>query len=202
MKLKPGHQEITITMPASVPASATTVSLGIIAVHGTARTGYLTAYPTGTSKPAITYVNYAGGQVVNNLATVRLGAGRKVTIFNSAGAVDVVVDLHGYHNPPTTGPKGYLGWLTSFGGTPASYASTGLAPVLWQQPDPTHWQFVFPGVKSSVANVQFTVLGKTATFDCAVTPPDADIVQLGLLIAVSCTREPSGSNGFSIQLMN
>ncbi|MGW6278469.1 hypothetical protein [Kribbella sp. NPDC055071] len=172
LKLKPGHQEVTITMPASVPANATSVTLGVIAIRGTARTGYLTVYPTGTLRPAITNVNYAGGQIVNNLATIKLGAGRKVTIFNSAGTIDVIIDLHGYYLPPAGGQIGYSGQVrvSSLGTVESFRTSNGLAPR-FARVEAGSYRVTFKSVGSSAKESDMDVDSNLVGVSCTVNPP-------------------------------
>jgi hypothetical protein len=81
-----------------VPADATAVQINVIAVQSTG-TGYLTVFPGGDPKPVVASVNFAAGQVVGNLSTVKLGADRRLSVFNSAGATDVIIDLQGYYLP-------------------------------------------------------------------------------------------------------
>ena len=80
-----------------VPADAEAVVVNVT-VTGPTGSGYLTAYPTGTSRPQASNLNFLPGQTVANLATVKVGAGGAVTLFNSFGSTDVVVDVVGYYS--------------------------------------------------------------------------------------------------------
>ena len=89
----------TITLPVAgrsgVGASATAVVLNLTATGATADT-YLTVYPTGSARPTASNVNPGRGQTVANLVTATVGPDGTVTIYNNAGATDVVVDVQAW----------------------------------------------------------------------------------------------------------
>jgi hypothetical protein len=80
-----------------VPAagvSAVVVNITAVTPKGA---GFLTAYPTGTTAPNASNVNFSSGQIVATLAFVKLGADGTFTVRNgSPGATQVVVDVQGY----------------------------------------------------------------------------------------------------------
>ena len=76
-------------------ANATAVVLNLTATGATADT-YLTVYPTGSVRPTASNVNPGRGQTVANLVTATVGADGSVTIYNNAGATDVVVDVQAW----------------------------------------------------------------------------------------------------------
>jgi hypothetical protein len=78
------------------PADAALV-VNITAIQPTA-SGYLTVYPAGASRPAVSNLNLAPGQLDTNLAVVRSGPTATGLIYNaSGGTVHVVVDEYGYY---------------------------------------------------------------------------------------------------------
>ena len=89
----------TITLPVAgrggVGPNATAVVLNLTATGATADT-YLTVYPTGSVRPTASNVNPGRGQTVANLVTATVGADGSVTIYNNAGATDVVVDVQAW----------------------------------------------------------------------------------------------------------
>ncbi len=86
-----------------VPASgATAVILTVTATGGTTG-GYLTVYPAGSAVPLASNLNYAAYESVPNLVEVALGSSGQISIFNSSGAVDVLVDVEGYVGPASAG---------------------------------------------------------------------------------------------------
>ena len=62
--------------------------------------GYLTAWPTGTTKQTTSNLNFGPGQSVPNLAVVPVGIGGKVSIYNFDGNTDVLGDVVGYYTAP------------------------------------------------------------------------------------------------------
>ncbi len=87
----------------SVPASAQSVVLTVTAIAGpTSHNGYLTVYPTGSTPPTASALNYVPGETVPNLVTVAVGKGGAISVLSSSAGVNVVVDVEGYYEPPTT----------------------------------------------------------------------------------------------------
>ena len=90
--------DLQVTTRGGVPSiGPSTVVLNITAVNPTSQ-GYLTVYPTGTTRPTASSVNFNAQWVGANLVTVRLGAGGKVRIFNASGSTHVVADVTGYYH--------------------------------------------------------------------------------------------------------
>ncbi len=96
-----GMLNLTVT-GGEVPANATAVALNVTATDTTAPS-YLTVYPTGSAIPTVSNLNWSTGQTVANLVIVPVGAGGQVTLYNSQGNADVVVDLEGYFATETPG---------------------------------------------------------------------------------------------------
>jgi LPXTG-site transpeptidase (sortase) family protein len=90
---------------AGMPAGIAAVVVNVTATN-TSGAGYLTAYPSGGSRPTTSVLNAERtGQTIANLATVPVGADGKVTIFASV-ATDVVVDVFGYYAPAGSATAG------------------------------------------------------------------------------------------------
>jgi hypothetical protein len=79
-----------------VPTTATAVVLNVT-VTNTTSGSYLSAYPTGASRPMASDLNWAPGETVPNLVVVKLGSAGTVDLYNLAGAANVVVDVEGYY---------------------------------------------------------------------------------------------------------
>jgi hypothetical protein len=79
-----------------IPATATALVFNLTVVSPTANNSWLTIYPDGVARPFVANVNFNAGQIVGNLATVKLGGG-KVRIYNQAGTVHAVIDVAGYY---------------------------------------------------------------------------------------------------------
>jgi alpha-tubulin suppressor-like RCC1 family protein len=95
--LGPGGTRV-LDLTGSVPAGATAVTLNLTATGATAST-FVTAWPTGTARPAASNINLTAGGTRPNLVTVALGAGDRVSFYNLAGQVNLVVDMVGFYTP-------------------------------------------------------------------------------------------------------
>jgi hypothetical protein len=100
--LVPGRETITVQITgAQIPAGAQAVVANISAInHGSGST-FVTAFPAGGSRPLASNINVAGGKVEANLAIVQLSSNGQISLFNSVGSADVIVDLEGYFSTPT-----------------------------------------------------------------------------------------------------
>jgi GH25 family lysozyme M1 (1,4-beta-N-acetylmuramidase) len=89
---------ITLDLSARVPANATAVTVNLTGVQATTGT-FVSAWPTGQSRPNVSNLNLANGNATPNLVTVKLGTNRSVNLFNNAGTVQLIADLAGYYVP-------------------------------------------------------------------------------------------------------
>jgi aspartate oxidase len=74
--------------------------VGNLTVTGPTASGFLTAYPTAAAPnnpPVASNVNFTAGQTVPSLSAVEIGLSGKISIFNSFGSTDVVLDLSGWY---------------------------------------------------------------------------------------------------------
>ena len=101
--------QVTGTGTPPIPANATAAVLNVTEVSGSA-SSLLIVYPFGTPRPNASNLNFAAHTVIANLVTVTLGTHSGngwVTIYNSLGTVNVVVDVEGYFAPqPSSEPRG------------------------------------------------------------------------------------------------
>ena len=109
----PGQQvRVQIAGTHGIPrtgVSAVTVNL---TVTGPTRSGYLTAYPDGGSRPVVSNLNFSSGQTVADLAVVPVGADGSITLYNgSTGTVQMLADLAGYYVAGRTTVPGAYGAL-------------------------------------------------------------------------------------------
>jgi hypothetical protein len=123
------------------PANATAYSLNVT-VQPQVPLGFLSAWPSGQSRPFVSTMNSYDGTVLANAAIVPAGTGGAVSFFAS-NPDDVIVDINGYFAPPsasglnfyavtpcrlvdTTNPGGTLGGPLLSAGTPRTFPlSTG-----------------------------------------------------------------------------
>jgi len=106
--LGPGSTyDLQVSGRMGIPAlGVAAVILNVTAVSGT-QMSYLTVYPAGNPVPLASNVNFPAGRDLPNRVMAKLGSGGQVTIVNSQGSVNVVVDVAGYFtdgsDPAATG---------------------------------------------------------------------------------------------------
>ena len=81
---------------------ASAVMLNFISTNSSA-SGYLTVFPCGGAVPYVSSLNFTARQDATNLATVKIGDGRKVCVLASA-PTEVIVDVFGVMNAPAGSP--------------------------------------------------------------------------------------------------
>ena len=79
-----------------IPAGAS-LAANLTVVDETAN-GFITAYPTGTTLPAVSNLNYLKGQTVAGLSLLpTTGSTQNVAVYNnSTGTTDLIMDVFGY----------------------------------------------------------------------------------------------------------
>jgi hypothetical protein len=93
------HLDVAVTGRGGIPATGVdAVVLNVTATGGTTP-GFLTIYPSGTSPPPTSNLNWSTGRPVANLVTVAIGTDGMVSAFNGSGQTDVVFDVQGRYGP-------------------------------------------------------------------------------------------------------
>jgi hypothetical protein len=98
-------QSLTVKGNGGVPSTATAVVLNVTASDATA-TGYVTAWPSDQSRPAVSSINTRVDAAVPNLVIVRLPPNGVINLYNDAGNTNLIVDVLGYFT--TAGSTGRL----------------------------------------------------------------------------------------------
>ena len=130
-----GTLGVQVTGQGGVPASGVSAVLANVTVTGTTSPGYLTVWPAGSTQPTASNLNWSPGDTVANLVAVPMSASGQISVFNSSGSTDVIIDVVGYETSPvpqlviTTGalPSGTVG--TGYSSTLA--ATGGTLPYSW-----------------------------------------------------------------------
>jgi hypothetical protein len=91
-----GTLAVRVTGNGGVPSDAASVVVNLTGIAPTAPT-YLTVFP-GPSKPFTSDLNLTTGQVTANLVVATLNASGQIMIYNSAGSINVVVDVLGWYS--------------------------------------------------------------------------------------------------------
>ncbi len=122
-----------------VPGTGVSAVVLNVTVANPSAAGYLTVFPSGTSRPVASNLNFVAGQTVPNRVIVKVGTNGKVSIFNFQGSVHMVADVSGWFvdaatNPSATGsafngltPKRILDTRTAKG--PVGPGATITVPV-------------------------------------------------------------------------
>ncbi len=75
------------------------VVLNVTATAST-QTSYVTVWPTGRVKPTASNLNFAPGQTTPNMVIVPVGSDGTITMYNSSGTVELIVDVLGWFPTP------------------------------------------------------------------------------------------------------
>lgn len=87
--------KLHITGLNGVPLSAVAAELNLT-VTGTTGSGFISAYPDGSSLPNASSLNFAAGQTVANAAVTPVGPDGSIVLYNGSNTpVDLIVDLNG-----------------------------------------------------------------------------------------------------------
>ncbi|MFW5469791.1 hypothetical protein ACOCJ4_07085 [Knoellia sp. CPCC 206435] len=100
-----GEVSLLVAGRGGVPSGVSAVVLNLTAVTPSSDT-WLTAYPSGTPRPATSNVNTVAKATRANLVTVPVGTDGRVRIYNQAGTTDILADVMGYYHgevAPATG---------------------------------------------------------------------------------------------------
>jgi len=90
----------------NIPATAQAYSLNFTAVPKNAKPlGYLTVWPAGQSRPAVSTLNALTGTVTANAAIVPAGTGGEILAFAAGNSTDLVVDINGYFAAAASAPN-------------------------------------------------------------------------------------------------
>jgi hypothetical protein len=84
-----------------ISSQAVAVSLNVTVVQPSAG-GYLTLWPSGTTQPVVSTINFVPTDVLANGAIVPLGSPgtSEIAVFNgSPGATNIILDVTGYFAP-------------------------------------------------------------------------------------------------------
>ena len=98
--------DVQITGKGGVPATGVSaVAMNVTVTQPTA-SGWLTLSPAGAPRPLAANLNFTPGLTMPNLVVVKLGAGGKMALSNSAGSSHVIFDVAGWYSEVPTGNDG------------------------------------------------------------------------------------------------
>jgi hypothetical protein len=155
---------------AGFPADATAALINLTATN-TAAPGYVRVYPCGEELD-VSNVNYAAGQTVANLASVKVAAGGDVC-FRSYAQTDIVVDLAGWYSAAGT----------------ASYVAASPARLFDTRSTPGFSRLA-AGAEVGVQFAQVPAGATSVALNVTAAAPDAD----GYVAVYPCGSAPFVSN--------
>jgi hypothetical protein len=88
--------ELQVTGQGGIPATGVSAVVLNVTVTQPTAPSYLTAWPSGASRPLAANLNYLPGQTVPNLVVVKVGELGKISLYNAAGTTHVVADVAGW----------------------------------------------------------------------------------------------------------
>lgn len=95
--------EVILELAGRLPSGSTDAILNVT-VQGPSARGFVVAYPTGTSRPGTSNVNFERGQTQANEVITRVGTGSnagKVSLFIDSATTAIIVDVVGAVTPGT-----------------------------------------------------------------------------------------------------
>ncbi len=96
------RRSIEILGEGGVPVSgAAAAALNVTATNPTS-SSYLTVYPKGFARPVASNLNVVRDQTVANMVMTGIGDDGAVVVYNSLGTVDVIIDVTGWLQGPTS----------------------------------------------------------------------------------------------------
>ncbi|MCU1395304.1 MAG: N-acetylmuramoyl-L-alanine amidase [Ilumatobacteraceae bacterium] len=160
-----------------VPSSgASAVALNVTVVDPTSAS-YITVYPAGQPRPLASNLNMVAGQAIANMVIVPIGVGGNVTLFNNAGATDLVVDVLGWWPP------------SAFDGlTPARLLDTRTGPGI----DTIDHTALGAGSLGQASTLDVTVVGRGGVPATGVGAVAVNITAAGATAASYVTAFPAG----------
>ena len=162
-------RDLPILGQGGVPATNVSAVVLNTTVTETTAGGYLTVFPSGTTKPVASNLNWSAGATIPNLVTVKVGDNGKVSLYQSGpGTAQVIVDVAGYYlggtatkpgmfvalSPvrvldtrptPVGGGSDYSLLLLNKGGIPASAVSAVVINVTVTETKAPGYLTVYPG---------------------------------------------------------
>ncbi|HEX2130037.1 MAG TPA: GH25 family lysozyme [Actinophytocola sp.] len=92
---------VTLDLAGRLPATATAAVLNVTGITTTST--YVTVWPNGSPQPAVSNLNLTGDEIRPNLVTVKVGADRRVRLYNHNGSTHLLADLAGWYATDATG---------------------------------------------------------------------------------------------------
>lgn len=180
------QRKVAINGTRGVPADGVSAVVVNVTAVGASAPTYLSTWASGTPRPTVSNLNVDAtvarpGVAIANLATVPVGLDGKISVFNGAGSVDVLIDVVGFYSA-LDGPAGsrYFGLAG-----PRRVADTRDPPGVFEKPlgdrlgaDETRRlnlrEYLAPSAGASAALLQITAIDPDAPSFITVYPGDVE----------------------------
>jgi hypothetical protein len=159
---------VQVTGVGGIPSTGVSAIVLNTTVTDTTTAGFLTVFPTGTTVPVASNLNWMAGVTVPNRVIVPVGTGGQVSFFNGLGSADLIVDVNGYFTDSSGTGSSFVPLTpsrildTRISGTPLGAGATMTVTVAGNGGVPA------TGAKAVVLNV--TVVNPTAASALTVWP--------------------------------
>jgi hypothetical protein len=210
-----GSLDIQVAGLGGVPAEGASAVVLNITEAATNSNGFVTAWPTGTTRPISSTLNNTANKILNNQTTVGLGTDGKVSLFNQLGTTDLVVDVVGYYSETggsftPTAPKRVIDTRDN-GGAPVAAWATKNVQVTGVQSIPSN----ATGIVADVTEVGAAGTGFLTLYPAGASLPTASSmnfypnetltkevnVRLSAGGAVAVTNSSAGTTHFIIDVV-
>jgi hypothetical protein len=173
--------DVQVTGVGGIPSTGVSAVVMNVTATNTTAAGFFTAYPTGTTQPLASNLNWTAGVTVPNRVIVRIGTLGKVSFHNGLGSADLIVDVNGYFTAATLAgasfsalsPSRIVDTRNGTGGfiSPLGQGQTMIVPVAGSGGVPAMTSATPP--TAVVLNI--TVESPTAASDLVVWPDGASV---------------------------
>jgi hypothetical protein len=98
-----GTVDLQVTGRGGVPSTNVSAVVLNVTVNQPTGSSFVTVYPSGSTRPNASNLNFNPGQTVPNLVIAKVGANGKVTFYNNLGTTHLIADVEGWFSavPPT-----------------------------------------------------------------------------------------------------
>jgi len=96
----------TLTDQNNNPITGVSAVVFNVTVTNATAASYVTMWPDGPPRPAVSDLNFTAGETVPNLVVVKLGNGSAIDIYNALGRTDLIIDMVGFYGTAFPAPAG------------------------------------------------------------------------------------------------
>ena len=177
---------LTVLGRGGVPMSGVGAVAINVAVTSPTAYSFLTVYPSGSTRPIASNLNFVAGQTIANMVIVPVGVGGQISFYNKAGQTHVIVDV--------------LGWF----GSGAGYSSFTSARLLDTRSSGVtiDGQFAGGGQVGATSVLNLTMLGRGGVPSSGVAAVAINVTATSPSASSFLTVYPAGATRPSASNLN